>query len=49
MRQIKNQGNENKLLDREINRMQTIDRLKVQHARNSFFNPETQSLLPSLD
>ena len=29
--------------------MHTIDRMKVQHARNSFFNPETNSLLPSLD
>ena len=29
VRQLKNQSNENKLLDREINRMHNIDRMKV--------------------
>lgn len=29
--------------------MHNIDRMKVAQARNSFFNPETNSLLPSLD
>lgn len=29
--------------------MQTIDRIKVQNARNSYFNPDTGSLLPGLD
>jgi hypothetical protein len=29
--------------------MQQIDRLKVFHARDSFFNPDTGKFLPSLD
>ena len=29
--------------------MQKIDRLKIAHATNSFFNPDTNTLLPSLD
>lgn len=49
LRQLKNTDNEKKLLDREINRLNEIDRMKVAHARNSFFNPDTKSLLPTLD
>ena len=29
--------------------MRTIDHMKVNQARNSFFNPDTGNLLPSLD
>jgi|APSaa5957512535_1039671.scaffolds.fasta_scaffold152719_1 hypothetical protein len=29
--------------------MHNIDRMKVAQARNSFFHPDTNSLLPSLD
>jgi hypothetical protein len=49
LRQLKNTNNEKDLLDREITRMQNIDRAKVAQARNSFFNPDTKSLLPTLD
>ena len=49
MRTLKNQGHETKLLDREIDRMQRIDRVKVEHARNSFFIPEMGGMAPSLD
>ena len=40
---------DNALLNREINRMQEIDRLKVNHAKDVFYNPDTGSVLPSLD
>ena len=36
-------------LNRELNRMQNIDRIKVAHASSNFFNPDTGALLPSLD
>ena len=49
LRQLKNTNNEKDLLDREITRMFDIDRAKVAHARNSFYNPDTKSLLPNLD
>ena len=49
LRQLKNTDNEKNLLDREINRLSEIDRVKVAQARNSFYNPETKSLLPALD
>ncbi len=49
LRQLKNTDNEKNLLDREMNRMQNIDRIKAIHARNSFYVPDTQSLLPTLD
>lgn len=49
LRQLKNTNNEKDLLDREITRMQNIDRAKVAQARNSFYNPDTKSLLPTLD
>ena len=37
------------MLNRELNRMQHIDRIKVHNARTSFYNPETGSLLPTVD
>jgi len=40
---------ENKLLDRELNRMCAIDRMKVSQARHSFYNPETGSVFPNLE
>lgn len=49
LRQLKNTNNEKDLLDREITRMFDIDRAKVAQARNSFYNPDTKSLLPNLD
>lgn len=49
LRQLKNTNNEKDLLDREITRMQNIDRAKVAQARSSFYNPDTKSLLPTLD
>ncbi len=36
-------------MDRELKRMQQIDRIKVSHAMDAFYNPETKSMLPSLD
>ena len=48
-RSLKNADNEKIGLGRELNRMQKIDRLKIAHANNSFFNPETNTLLPTLD
>ena len=36
-------------MGRELQRMQQIDRVKVSHARSSFYNPETGSLLPTMD
>ena len=38
---------EKQQLDRELKRMQQIDRIKVQHARDSFYNPDTGNKLPS--
>lgn len=49
LRQLKNTDNEKQLLNRELHRMQDLDRLKVQHARNSFYNPDTGSVLPTVD
>lgn len=49
MRQLKNTDNDKHVLNRELNRMQRIDRLKVFHAKDSFFNPDTGRFLPSLD
>ena len=49
LRQLKNTDNEKQLLNRELNRMQHIDRVKVHNARTSFYNPETGSLLPTVD
>jgi len=47
--QLKNNDSEAQALKYELNRMQHLDRLKVKHARDSFFNPDIGSLLPSLD
>ena len=49
LRMLKNNDMDNALLNREINRMQEIDRLKVNHAKDVFYNPDTGSMLPSLD
>ena len=49
MKQLKNTDTERNALNRELNRMQRIDRLKVMHAKDSFYNPDTGRFLPSLD
>lgn len=48
-RTLKNLDCEKVGLGRELTRMQKIDRLKVAHANDSFYNPDTNTLLPSLD
>jgi hypothetical protein len=40
---------DNEMLNREIKRMQEIDRLKVSHAKDVFYNPDNGSILPNLD
>ena len=37
------------MLDREIERMHRIDRVKVAHAKTSIFVPEMGNVFPSLD
>ena len=49
MRTLKNTDNDKNVLNREINRLQHIDRLKVAHANSSVYNPDTGCMLPSLD
>ncbi len=49
LRSLKNYEMDNKILNKEIQRLQEIDRLKVSHANNIFYNPDTGSMLPSLD
>ena len=49
VRALKNSDTDKGVLNREINRLQHIDRLKVAHAKDSFYNPNVGSLLPSLD
>jgi hypothetical protein len=49
VRTLKNSDTDKEVLSREIFRMQHIDRLKVAHAKSSFYNPDVGSLLPSLD
>jgi hypothetical protein len=49
VRTLKNSDTDKEVLSREIFRMQHIDRLKVAHAKDSFYNPDVGSLLPSLD
>lgn len=49
LRTLKNNCMDNELLNREIRRMQEIDRLKVNHAKDVFYNPDSGSVLPSLD
>lgn len=36
-------------LEKELTRLQQIDRIKVSHANTMFFNPDTGSYLPSID
>jgi hypothetical protein len=49
LRTLKNSSMDNEMLNREIQRMQEIDRLKVNHAKDVFYNPDSGSILPSLD
>ena len=49
LRTLKNNHMDNEMLNREIRRMQEIDRLKVSHAKDVFYNPDSGSILPSLD
>lgn len=49
LRTLKNGQMDNEMLNREIHRMQEIDRLKVNHAKDVFYNPDSGSILPSLD
>lgn len=49
MRMLKNTSQENQVLDREIERMHKIDRVKVAHAKTSIFVPEMGGVFPSLD
>lgn len=49
MHQLKDNVAEKEILDREVSRMQTIDRVKVQHAQKKIFSPQNNSLLPSFD
>ena len=48
-RMLKDANMDNTMLEREIKRMQEIDRIKVSHAKDVFYNPDTGSVLPSLD
>ena len=48
-RMLKDTNMDNTMLEREIKRMQEIDRIKVSHAKDVFYNPDTGSVLPSLD
>jgi septal ring factor EnvC (AmiA/AmiB activator) len=49
VRSLKNSDTEKGVLTREIYRMQHIDRLKVAHAKDSFYNPDIGTVLPSLN
>ena len=49
IRSLKNSDTDKGVLQREVYRMQHIDRLKVAHAKDSFYNPDIGTLLPSLD
>lgn len=49
LRSLKNYEMDNQILNKEIQRFQEIDRLKVSHANDVFYNPNTGSMLPSLD
>lgn len=48
-KELKNSQNEKAALNYELTRMQHIDRLKVAHVKDSFYNPNHKSLLPSLE
>jgi hypothetical protein len=49
VRSLKNSDTDKGVLSREIYRLQHIDRLKVAHAKDNFYNPDAGSLLPNLD
>lgn len=49
LRQLKNTDNEREMLDRELKRMQNIDRAKVSLARQSLFNVDTGEYLPKME
>jgi hypothetical protein len=49
MRMLKNTKVENQVLDREINRMHQIDRIKVANAKTSLFSPDAGKCFPSLE
>lgn len=49
LKELKNSDCDKSALQYELNRMQQLDRLKVAHAKDSFFNPDAGTLLPSLD
>ena len=40
---------EGEIMDREINRMKKIDRIKVNYANDLFINSDTKSILPSIN
>ena len=46
---LKDSDMDKNMLEKELSRMQEIDRLKVSHAKDVFYNPDTGSILPSLD
>lgn len=46
---MKLENQEKVSLEKELLRLQQIDRIKVNHAHARFFNPDTKSFLPSLD
>ena len=39
---------ENQLMDKEIDRMKKIDRIKVSYANDIFLNQDNNSILPSI-
>ena len=49
MRSLKNTETDKNVLNRELQRMQHIDRLKVMHAENSIYNADVGQFLPSVD
>ena len=48
-RDLKNSENDKSALQYELGRMQHLDRIKVRHAKDKFLNPDTKTMLPSLD
>jgi hypothetical protein len=49
LKELKSSDCDKTALHYELNRMQQLDRLKVAHAKDSFYNPDAGTLLPSLD
>ena len=49
LRTLKNTDNDKHVLNREINRLQHIDRLKVHYANTTIYNPDAGGCLPSLN